>query len=284
MTGWGRRQSRNQPQRMRYRRRRIPYAVQRIAFAALIIGGIFAYKAVEQSGAQVGRLFSGFGSSTPRPAADTIEGRASVIDGDTIEIRGQRIRFNGIDAPESRQYCEDAKGFEYACGREAANALNEFLAVSRPVSCSFVEWDQYGRFVGNCRRADGRSVAGWLVENGHALDWPRYSNGNYAEHQAAAKQARRGMWQGQFQEPWDWRIANQSDDFTPTAPAPSSSFALLGSPSCDIKGNISSKGERIYHVPGQKFYQQTKISEGKGERWFCSEAEARQAGWRKARR
>lgn len=57
------------------------------------------------------------------------------------------------------------------------------------------------------------------------------------------------------------------------------------SPSCKIKGNISiDTGERIYHVPGQKFYRQTRIRPEYGERWFCSEAEARAAGWRKSRR
>lgn len=55
-------------------------------------------------------------------------------------------------------------------------------------------------------------------------------------------------------------------------------------PGCDIKGNISSSGEKIYHVPGQRDYNKTKISPEKGERWFCTEDEARAAGWRKAQR
>jgi len=283
LTGWGSQSARKLPHRMRQRRRRLPYAVRKLVPTLAIIGAIFAYQAVERSGAQVGRLFDSLGVSTPRPTAKTIQGRASVIDGDTIEIAGQRVRFNGIDAPESSQYCQNAKGFKYACGRTAAKALDQFLAKSRPVKCVFVEWDQYDRFVGNCFRADGKSVAGWLVENGHALDWPRYSRLEYAGHQAAAKNAKRGIWQGQFQQPWDWR-ANHTDNIMPTAAPPSSSLTLAGSSSCDIKGNISSEGERIYHVPGQKFYRQTKISEGKGERWFCSEAEAAQAGWRKAKR
>jgi hypothetical protein len=54
---------------------------------------------------------------------------------------------------------------------------------------------------------------------------------------------------------------------------------------CDIKGNISIRtGERIYHIPGQEYYSATRISASKGERWFCSEAEARSAGWRRSRR
>lgn len=52
--------------------------------------------------------------------------------------------------------------------------------------------------------------------------------------------------------------------------------------SCLIKGNISRNGERIYHVPGQKWYSRTRIDESYGERWFCTEKEAREAGWRKA--
>ena len=55
-------------------------------------------------------------------------------------------------------------------------------------------------------------------------------------------------------------------------------------PGCKIKGNVSiDTGERIYHVPGQRYYQQTRINPRHGERWFCSEAEARAAGWRKSR-
>ena len=121
----------------------------------------------------------------PKPAP--ITGVASVIDGDTIEVHGQRIRFNGIDAPESRQYCDDATGFEYPCGRRSAEALDGFLAASRPVQCTFVTWDRYRRFVGDCRRADGASVAASMVEHGQALDWPRYSHGAYAGQQATAE-------------------------------------------------------------------------------------------------
>ena len=214
--------------------------------------------------------------------ADVLTGRASVIDGDTIEISGQRIRFNGIDAPESAQHCNDASGNSYSCGRKSANALDEFLAASRPVTCRFVEWDQYGRFVGNCARADGRSVQEWLVGNGYALDWPRYSNGAFAALEAKAKASKLGLWEGEFQKPWEWRAA-QREQVQKTI-EPSNGAALIEQSGCNIKGNISAKAERIYHMPGQENYERTRISVNKGERWFCSEAEARQAGWRKAKR
>ncbi|WP_352529220.1 MULTISPECIES: thermonuclease family protein [unclassified Mesorhizobium] len=88
-------------------------------------------------------------------------------------MAGQRIRFNGIDAPESRQHCDDAKGFDYPCGRRAAQALDKFLAASRPLHCSFVDRDRYGRLVGNCDRADGRSVQRWPLGTGLAPLQPR---------------------------------------------------------------------------------------------------------------
>lgn len=116
------------------------------------------------------------------------------------------------------------------------------------------------------------------------MDWPRYSNGAFAVLEASAREARRGVWQGEFQNPWDWRAA-QRDQTVPAAAIQSPSFAIVGqSAACNIKGNVSRKGERIYHVPGQKFYDRTKISESMGERWFCSEDEALTAGWRKAQR
>lgn len=138
-----------------------------------------------------------------------------VIDGDTIEVHGQRIRFNGIDAPESKQYCDDAKGFEYPCGGRSAEALDGFLAASRPVQCTFVTWDRYHRFVGDCRRADGASVASWMVQHGQALDWPRYSNGAYAAQQAKAEASKLGVWAGKFDTPWDWR-ASHADGAAPS--------------------------------------------------------------------
>jgi endonuclease YncB( thermonuclease family) len=138
-------------------------------------------------------------------ASDPIIGRASVIDGDTIEIAGERIRFNGIDAPESWQTCRDGAGEEYRCGKASAEALDAFLAASRPTRCEYVERDRYKRFVGDCYRADGKSVASWMVRSGWALDWPRYSKGRYAAEQAEALAARRGVWQGKFVEPWKAR-------------------------------------------------------------------------------
>lgn len=219
--------------------------------------------------------------SGEQPADDgsTISGRATIIDGDTIDIAGTRVRLNGIDAPESAQLCQNAAGKNYRCGQSAAKALDAWLAQSRPVTCTFVEWDRYGRFVGDCYRSDGAAVATWLVGAGHAMDWQQHSGGAYASYQKDARLGRRGIWQGEFQPAWEWRAAQQA------TPKPETTRPVrLLSGSCDIKGNVSNNGVRIYHLPGQRFYDETVISPAKGERMFCSEEAARAAGWRRSKR
>jgi endonuclease YncB( thermonuclease family) len=145
-----------------------------------------------------------FIAALPAVAEEPVIGRASVIDGDTVEVHDVRVRFSGIDAPESWQRCVDKAGVEYRCGKVAADALDTFLAASRPIRCDFVDHDRNGRFVGRCHRADGADVASWMVRSGYALDWPQYSHGAYAGDQAA-QAARAGMWQGDFTEPWKAR-------------------------------------------------------------------------------
>ena len=102
--------------------------------------------------------------------AGEVMGRASIVDADTIDIGKVRIRFADIDGMESDQLCTDDKGKQYLCGQEAANALADFLAKSRPTRCKLVRHDGYERCVGECWRADGKSINEWLISNGLALD------------------------------------------------------------------------------------------------------------------
>jgi endonuclease YncB( thermonuclease family) len=100
-------------------------------------------------------------------AGDLI-GKASIIDGDTLEIHGTRIRLWGIDAPESSQLCRNDESLQYRCGAKAANELDAFIA-RKTVDCSPVSLDQYGWTEAVCSIV-GVDVAEWLVRNGLALD------------------------------------------------------------------------------------------------------------------
>jgi endonuclease YncB( thermonuclease family) len=126
--------------------------------------------------------------------ADNLVGQASIIDSDTLEIHGTRIRLWGVDAPESSQLCRGEDSLRYRCGAKAATELDAFIA-RRPVDCSPANLDQYGRTFAVCS-IDGVDLGEWLVRNGLALDWPTYSKGKYDGAQRDAEHARRGMWAG----------------------------------------------------------------------------------------
>src|SRR5580692_3883429 len=137
-------------------------------------------------------------------AADNLAGQASIIDGDTLEIHGTRIRLWGIDAPESSQLCRGEDSLQYRCGAKAANELDAFIA-KRSVNCIPISLDQYGRTVATCS-VGGADLGEWLVRNGLALDWPQYSRGRYDAVEREAEHAGRGIWEGSYVEPWLFRV------------------------------------------------------------------------------
>ena len=100
------------------------------------------------------------------PVMADITGPARIIDGDTIDVAGQRIRFHGIDAPESGQSCV-ADGERWRCGEKATAALTDFIG-SSPVRCEGQGTDRYGRTIAACT-VRGQDIEAWLVRNGWAL-------------------------------------------------------------------------------------------------------------------
>ena len=200
--------------------------------------------------------------------ADVVSGRVSVIDGDTLEMHGKRIRLHGIDAPESGQQCKDVNGTTYRCGQMAAKQMSGYVS-GKTVNCEILDKDRYGRFIARCL-ANGADVNELLVQDGWALAYRQYSK-DYASAEGQAKRDKVGLWQGQFVEPWNWRRGERLADAT-----------MHEDSDCLIKGNISSNG-KIYHTPSSPWYARTKINTAKGERWFCSAEEAEAAGWRAPR-
>jgi endonuclease YncB( thermonuclease family) len=135
-------------------------------------------------------------------AQESLSGVASVIDGDTIDVHGARIRLYGIDAAERSQTCDDASGQPYRCGQKAAFVLADFIG-NQTVSCEEKAVDRYGRIVGKCFvRNQDRNL--YMVRSGWALAYRRYSS-EYIGAEQEAKNNHRGVWAGSLTPPWEWR-------------------------------------------------------------------------------
>src|SRR5262249_60593056 len=161
------------------------------------------------------------------------------------------------------------------CGQASGNALAENIG-RRTVTCKPRDRDRYGRVVAACS-VGGTSISGWMVREGWAVAYRRYSQ-HFVADEAAARAAKRGIWRSAFILPWEWRAQRRAGGVAVAGPVRSPSATSENHRSgCDIKANINSKGERIYHVPGSRYYAATVIDSARGERWFCSEAEARAA-------
>ncbi len=198
------------------------------------------------------------------PGSPAIEGMARVLDGDTIEISGQRIRLEGIDAPEGAQTCARAGGGTWRCGQEASSALQKLIG-RQSVRCESRGSDSYGRMLGICF-VGTTDVNAEMVRLGFAWAFVKYSR-TYVAQEEDARTRGVGIWQAPTTTAWDYRAGRWT----------TADNAIPGD--CPIKGNITSNG-RIYHMPWSPWYEKVRIDERKGERWFCTEREALAAGWR----
>ena len=199
-----------------------------------------------------------------------------MTDGDTIEVRigGEtyKLRYIGIDTPET----VDPRRPVGCFGKEASER-NRQLVEGKTVGLEkdISETDGFGRLLRYVWLGE-EMVNATLVAEGYALasSYPpdvKYQD-TFRALEAEARDAGRGLW------------GAVCDTATPTpGTGGPGTCEYSGTAEPVIKGNISSSGEKIYHVPGAAFYDETVINESAGERWFCTEAEAQAAGWRKAK-
>lgn len=188
-----------------------------------------------------------------------------VVDGDTLEMDGVVYRLNGIDAPEHGQKCGN-----WDCGTAATRGLADLVS-GASVTCERVSEDGYGRVIATCY-ADGYDLGAAMIDKGLAWAFLKYSDA-YASEELVSKDKATGVFADDFLTPWEFREQRWKNAMAQEKSAP---------PGCPIKGNISERG-RIYHAPWSRSYARTRINTAKGERWFCSEAEAVAAGWRAPR-
>jgi endonuclease YncB( thermonuclease family) len=170
--------------------------------ALLVVGAVVAFVLGRWTASDDSRLASDRVTSMPATASGT----PLVLDGDTIDLSGLRVRLFGIDAFERDQLCERSDGSRFACGQLARESLLVAIG-SAPVTCTRRDVDTYGRMVAVCRGRDG-DLSARVVEDGFALAYRQYSN-DYVDEEDKARQARRGAWEGRFEAPWDYRHNGQ---------------------------------------------------------------------------
>lgn len=219
----------------------------------------------------------------------------AVVDGDSLKLDGTTFRLDGIDAPGRDQACLDENGDVWACGSEAKNRLTA-LTAKRAVQCEDKGPDPVypERRLGICS-VDGAdlNLNYTLVLEGWALNFEPYARGRFDLVEADARDNRRGLWRGCFVAPsefrrWKKRAAKllgaaclpgnekkERDRLFPDNPVMPSG--------CSIKGKVAlrallTRNIGIYHLKSCRSYQGVKMP----NHWFCSEEEARAAGFRKA--
>jgi endonuclease YncB( thermonuclease family) len=221
--------------------------------------------------------------------AEEIRGIPRVVDGDTVQIGATKIRLQGVDAPETDQLCLDRDGKPWTCGIEARDRLVQ-RASGKVWTCRTSSIDRYGRALATCE-VEGSDINRWLVREGWAMSFVRYSH-TYDADERVARQAQVGLWSGAFIAPWDWRSRSKTTEILGAVSVPKEAQSILLSaasaassptPECTIKGNVTRGGECIYHVPGGRYYNAVKMDLSKGKRWFCTEAEASAAGCRRSK-
>ncbi len=244
--------------RERHKRRRKPVSPFALVAALSVIAGVVI--------ATLPSDMSGMAPSRPvvahEESGNGLVGPARIIDGDTLDIKGTRVRLVGIDAPERDQSCFAGDGSSYPCGARAKSHLAA-LAGPATLRCEGTEQDIYHRLLATCFAGEVNLNAE-MVRAGWAVAFRRYSE-RYLPEERTAKAEGAGLWQGNFRMPWTWRQDQRT--------------ASVVRRDCNIKGNISKNG-KIYHLPGSRWYDDTQINEKRGERWFCSESDALAAGWR----
>lgn len=239
----------------------------------------------------------------PLPAAaQTITGTAMALDGDTIEMTGQRLRLFGIDAPELEQTCQ-RDGTSWDCGAKARRQL-ALMIEGAEIECTSRAQDAQGAAIAECT-LEGRDLSEAMVAAGLAIAIETGpGNAPYSDLEQRVRLGRGGLWAGTFDRPSQWRAAHPrarlsaggSSKVRSGSAASRAGGSAIGqgagrsssmagtkvyrnSFGCAIKGNVSRRnGEYIYYVPGMKYYDGTRP-----EQLFCTEAEAQAAGFRRSR-
>ncbi len=130
---------------------------------------------------------------------------AKVKDGDTLVLGGKTFRLYGVDAPEYHQTCKDIKGVDWPCGKAARSQLEAYV-LPGSIVCEPRATDKYNRKVAKCGSATVPDLAEAMVQAGLAISPAERGAATYGDAEDSAKAAKRGIWQGSFDSPADYRV------------------------------------------------------------------------------
>jgi len=192
-----------------------------------------------------------------------LSGRAIAIAGDLMRVDGVLVRVANVEAPQLRQPCFRADGRRWDCASAAKSGLTRIVRGKR-VTCTPSGQEAEGYVSAQCSVGD-TDVATELVRNGYVFAVSSFF-GSLGSEEDAARNAKKGIWQGEVQRPQEWRDQQWQD-------------AKRGAPDgCPIKGFVRASS-KFYALPWSPDYDRAKVRANRGERWFCSEDEAKAAGF-----
>lgn len=201
-------------------------------------------------------------TSPSQDLGNVAPGRVEVVDGDTLSLEGRLIQLHGIDAPELGQTCYH-DGIEQLCGVIAARALHKLVNMTQgPLRCvpvgTYLQMETMTCWAGHW------DLARVLVADGYALAAP-HGPSAYVEQESEAREARLGLWSGDFMLPWEWR--------------PDADGGTGARRDCNVKAVVGKDGARRFYVPLDEAYDGIALDRKHGDRLFCSDEAALQAGW-----
>ncbi|WP_045834867.1 thermonuclease family protein [Hyphomicrobium sp. 99] len=245
--------------------RDFPIKAHHLISAALAIGLIYVGGPMLRSADGVGAAVVDLapGSSQKVTISSEISGQATAIAGDAMRVDGVNVRIDGIEAPSNQQPCYRANGRKWNCAAAARTGLSKIIR-GRVVTCTRSGQDDAGRTLAQCT-VDGSDLATQLVRNGYVFAASSYFS-SLGSEETAARNAKAGIWQGEVARPQAWRDQTWE-------------MAKRQAPDgCPIKGVVRASS-KIYTLPWSEAYASAKVRPERGERWFCSEDEAKAAGF-----
>jgi endonuclease YncB( thermonuclease family) len=244
--------------------RRLPIKSQHLIGAAAALALIYVGGPILRSGNGVADATSSANVTGSVTVSSDISGRAYAISGDVLRVDDTIVRLAGIEAPASRQPCYRSTRRKWNCASAAKSGLARIVH-GHSVTCSPSGHDESGHVLASCVIDKDTNLAAELVRNGLVFAEKSFF-GSLSSEEDAARDAKAGIWQGEVQRPQAWRDQEWAD-------------AKQAAPDgCPIKGFVRAS-TKYYTLPWSADYDRSKVSTERGGRWFCSEDEAKAAGF-----